>query len=83
MIPTRERCQMCNRISAVGFWVPNEIWKAAVHPHWQESPLCLGCFASQADEKLIHWEREIKFYPVSLVSHLNDCWEQVKVAMMK
>lgn len=69
--PTRERCAMCQRISPVGFHVPTEVWQACVHPHWQNSVLCLGCFISQADEKLIAWDRHITFYPVSLKSHLE------------
>ena len=88
-IATRERCQMCHQISSVGFWVPDETWKASVHPHFENSILCIRCFSSQADEKLVEWDREIKFYPVSLVTHFQmaigteplsghidsrDCW---------
>ena len=69
-IATRERCGMCHRISSVGFSVPDEVWKAAVHQHWQNDILCLQCFISQADEKLLPWDREIAFYPVSLKAHL-------------
>ena len=75
LIVTRERCQMCHQISSVGFWVPDEIWKTSVHPHWQHSVLCLNCFISQADEKLVTWHKEIKFYPVSLVDHLGRTME--------
>lgn len=71
-ISTRERCAACQRISPVGFHVPNEIWEAVVHPHFCNSILCLFCFASRADEKLIMWERDIKLFPVSLASHLKS-----------
>lgn len=72
MIPTRERCQMCHRYSPIGFHVPDWLWQLAVHPHWQNSILCLGCFIQGADEKLLRWDRHITFYPVSLASHLEE-----------
>lgn len=71
-IPTRERCQMCHRISAVGFSVPDWLWKVAVHPRWRNSVLCIYCFIEGADEKLLRWDRHITFYPVSKASHLED-----------
>jgi hypothetical protein len=72
LIATRERCQMCHHVNAIGFHVPNAVWLAAVHRHWQNSILCLSCFVSQADEKLIAWDEGIVFYPVSLRTHLGD-----------
>lgn len=72
MNPTRERCQMCHRISSVGFHVPDAVWEAAVHPHWRNSVLCVQCFIAQADEKLLRWDEEIRFFPVSLRSHLEE-----------
>jgi hypothetical protein len=73
-IPTRERCAVCHKISSVGFHVPNELWLAVVHPQFNNSILCLNCFISYADEKQAKWDRVIKFYPVSLASHLaGDC----------
>ena len=71
MIPTRERCQACHQISPVGFHVPDTMWRAVVHPHFQNSILCLPCFISRADEKLIDWSAVITLYPVSLASHLQ------------
>lgn len=69
-IPTRERCAACHRISPIGFFVPNEIWEVVVHPSLQDSILCLSCFTSRADEKLIPWDKEILFFPVSFYTHL-------------
>ena len=71
-VPTRERCAACQQISPVGFYVPNKVWTAVVHPFFQNSILCLRCFISRADEKLIAWDEVIKLYPVSLASHLVD-----------
>lgn len=70
--PTRERCLMCQRISSVGFHVPDEVWRACVHPSRQNDVLCLCCFISMADEKLVPWDKHIAFYPVSLRSHLEN-----------
>jgi hypothetical protein len=68
----REFCALCNRVSPVGFWVPNECWEAVVHWSRINDIHCLSCFIARADEKLIRWDREIKFYPVSLALHLGD-----------
>ncbi len=70
--PTRERCAACQQISPVGFAVSNEIWEAVVHPQFVNSILCLLCFISRADEKLVPWDKAIKLYPVSLYTHLSQ-----------
>lgn len=70
--PHREICGLCHRVSPVGFWVPNDIWEAVVHSHYLHSIHCLSCFIERADEKLINWSKEIKFYPVSLRSHIDE-----------
>ena len=72
MIPTRERCGLCHQISPIGFWVPNDVWRTVVHPHYADSIHCLRCFTDRADEKLVEWDKEIKFYPVSRLTHLRD-----------
>ena len=69
-IPTRETCAICGRISPVGFWVPDDIWYAVVHPRYQNSILCLLCFIARADERLVAWDLEIKLYPVSFATLL-------------
>lgn len=68
--PHREICGLCHRAVAVGFWVPDEIWSAVVHHRYATTIHCLNCFIERADEKLIDWSKEIKFYAVSLRSHL-------------
>ena len=80
---TRERCGMCHKISSVGFFVPNGVWAQAVHQHWRDSILCLACFTTMADEKMIEWEREIEFFPVSLRTHLEGVgWQWSPRAMV-
>lgn len=71
-LTTRERCQMCWRYSPVGFSVPDDIWQASVHPHFQNSPLCVMCFASGADERGVVWCQDIEFHPVSFAVHNRD-----------
>lgn len=73
--PHREICGLCHRVVAVGFWVPNEIWEAVVHRSHIHSIHFLNCFIERADEKLINWSKDIKFYAVSLRSHLEDIHE--------
>ena len=69
MIPTREICSLCHEVSRVGFWVPNEVWLAVVHPNRIHDILCVRCFTRLADEKNIQWDKDIKFFPVSCYSH--------------
>jgi hypothetical protein len=65
-IATRERCGVCHKVSPIGFHVPNEVWLIAVPDYFRETVLCLSCFTSFADERLIAWDEAITFYPVSL-----------------
>lgn len=69
--PHREICGLCHRVSPVGFWVPNEIWEAVVHSSRMHDIHCLTCFIERADEKLIDWSKDIKFYPTSLKEHIT------------
>lgn len=65
---TREICKACWSINAVGFDVPDDIWKAAVPERFRGSVLCVGCFTRFADEAMIPWDRDIRFYPVSMAT---------------
>lgn len=71
-IATRERCGLCHRVSPIGFHVPDDFWQVAVPHPWRSTVLCIGCFVSFADERLLPWDRVITFYPVSLRTHLQD-----------
>lgn len=66
---TREMCQRCNHVSAVGFFSP--VWELVTGPHWEHSILCIRCFAELGDEKFIEWEEDIEFYPVSFRTHVE------------
>jgi hypothetical protein len=66
---TREFCQRCHSVSAVGFSVRDDIWAAVAGRHWEHSILCVRCFAALGDEKHIVWEEGIEFYPVSYATH--------------
>ena len=63
---TREFCQRCQGLSAVGFMAP--LWFEVAGRHWCNSILCIVCFAILGDEKGIAWEVGIEFYPVSYVT---------------
>lgn len=72
----REICRCCCRPSPVGFLVPDEIWNLSVPQVYssdplRDRPLCIVCFAMFADEAGIEWDRDIEFFPVSLVSHFR------------
>ena len=69
---TREICKLCWQINVVGFHVPDDVWTAVVPECAQTRVVCLACFTRLADEKLIPWDRDIEFSPVSLATHLRD-----------
>lgn len=66
---SRETCKICYRANAVGFRVPDEVWRQAVPEPKQNGVVCLACFTMLADERGVEWDREIEFFPVSLVTH--------------
>jgi hypothetical protein len=66
-ITTRPFCQICRQRHSICFWVPDEVYKAAIRPEFRDGYICLECFIKEADEKLIEWAKDIKFYPVSAV----------------
>ena len=72
MPPSREICKLCFRANPVGFTVSDEIWKAVIPLEHQSKVVCISCFARLADEKLIHWECQIRLYPISMYTHLNN-----------
>lgn len=66
---TRERCGVCQRPSPIGFHVPDDMWRRVVPDYHRQTVMCIMCFASFGDERLIAWEDGIEFYPVSLRTH--------------
>lgn len=68
---SRERCGWCHEYSPVGFQVPDEIWAQVVPERYRQTIACIRCFAIMADERLVPWDLEMKFYPVSLATHLT------------
>ena len=69
---SREICKICWHVNPVGFSVPDAVWEAVVPLQFRSNVLCILCFARLADEKLIPWDEDIKFYPVSLYTHLDE-----------
>jgi hypothetical protein len=66
--PHREICSLCHEVSRIGFSVPDEIWKLAVHHSQQNDIICLRCFCRLADERSVEWDKDISFYPVSRIT---------------
>lgn len=62
MSVTREFCDHCGNVNAVGFTVSDSIWDR-VAP--KNTILCLGCFTRRADEMNLKWDEAIQFWPVS------------------
>ena len=74
----REICTCCGRVTRMGFTVPDEIWQKAIPSFYQNSVLCIVCFGELADEALVPWDENIKFWPVSLKRHLDLNQEESK-----
>ena len=70
--PHRLICGLCHREYAINFWVPNEIWEAAVHIGHINDLHCLNCFIERADAQLLPWDKHIKLFPESLLTHLQN-----------
>lgn len=69
-IPTREYCNRCSHISAIGFYSP--LWEEVAGQCWESSTLCIQCFAVLGDERGIVWEDGLELFPLSLVTHLRE-----------
>jgi hypothetical protein len=69
---SREICSLCHEINRVGFHVPNKIWEAAISRKHINNTICLRCFTRLADERSVRWDEDIKFYPVSWLTHIED-----------
>lgn len=65
MIPTRQICQICGQLHKIDYVADAEIWKQAIHPHHQNSIVCLNCFMLRADEKFLEWEKNLELRPIS------------------
>lgn len=72
---SREICKICYHPVTVGFSVPDDVWEAAMPTLVRDHVVCLACFTRLADEKLIEWDREIEFWPVSMAIHIGSAAE--------
>lgn len=68
---SRELCKLCYHVNTIGFRVPDNVWEDIVPEHARNGVVCLSCFSRIGDEKLIEWDRDIEFYPVSLATHIG------------
>jgi len=65
--PAREICSLCERLSRVGFRVPDDVWHSVMGD--SIDIICLACFTRLADNAFVAWDKDIVFYPVSKVAH--------------
>jgi len=71
--PHRQFCSICNREYAIDYKVSNEIWELATHASYRENLICLDCFVRMADARFVEWDKDIQFYPTSLITHIREC----------
>jgi len=74
---SREICKICHRVNRVGFWVPPSVWIAVVPKEFSGCVVCLDCFTSLADERVVQWSDDIEFYPVSFVTFIETRYAEV------
>lgn len=67
----REKCRACWKVSAVGFVVPDDVWKMSVPDELLTDVLCLSCFCAFADERGVQWDESIEFFPVSRITAIE------------
>lgn len=68
---SREVCRVCDHPNRVRFSVSDAVWEAVVPEKLRAHTLCLNCFVRLADEKVVYWDRDIKFFPVSFATSLD------------
>lgn len=74
--PVREICSECGRVSPVGFWVPDRVWSKVMPDDRQHDVMCIMCFARLADQKMVQWDEEIEFFPVSKKTHREQVYSE-------
>ena len=67
----RQICSICNNVCAVDFKVSDKIWELATHYSQRNALICLDCFTKMADIRFVEWDKDIKFYPTSLVCFMK------------
>lgn len=68
-VPTRPRCACCRQVIVVDLHVPDDLWNAVMRDP-KAGYVCVNCFASRADEKLIDWAPHITLVPLSFVAQM-------------
>lgn len=63
--PTRPICEDCRKRIAVDFKVPDFVWLSVFHQCDGFGYLCVQCFATRADEKMVPWCEHIELFPMS------------------
>lgn len=69
-VPTRARCACCGGVIVADIAMPDDLWCAVMRDKFGPGYVCLNCFASRADEKLIDWAPHVTVHLVSLVQQI-------------
>jgi hypothetical protein len=70
-VPTRPRCACCDAVIVVDIGVDDELWCAVMREKFGPGYVCVNCFASRADEKLIDWAPHVKLTAISFVAQMQ------------
>lgn len=69
---TREICKICYRVNRIGFKVSDRVWLDVVPANVRNKVVCLDCFSRIGDSKMVAWDQDIEFFPVSLSKFDKD-----------
>lgn len=67
-VPTRPRCHCCGDVIVVDYVADDELWCAVMREKFGPGYVCIQCFASRADEKMIDWAPHVQLRPLSLAA---------------
>lgn len=75
---SREICKLCYTENPIGFNVPDEVWRTIVPEQVVNSVVCINCFTRMGDAKMVQWDKDIEFWPVSRFTFLQCNKELLK-----
>jgi len=81
--PHRQFCSICHEVLRIDFFVPDDVWELATHVSQRNNIICLRCFTRMADGRGVEWDRDIKFYPTSWITHQRSIFQMVRITETK
>lgn len=67
-----DECEICHRPINIPFHVPDDVWNEVIPIKLRDKHVCLSCFITKANTFLIEWEKDIEFFPKSLVTEMKE-----------